>query len=278
MRRHSSRHGLPLALALSAVLIVAVPAFGAVRATAPNDPAPATPGAPPVRISTPEGATAARPYSVDLYRPGLFVTQANFVQCVGASMQMMLNIVGPGVDTTAVTQLRLFTLARSFRGTATTESQGADPLRPRRGASAQGWAQGLTVLGAGPYRVVALPTLDAALSAAAHAIVTTGQPVGLLVWQGQHAWVMNGFVATGDPARDPSARVTGVRVLDPLYPYGSGSWGPTPAPDSLLSIPRLSRTFVPYRPHGHNVAWRNRYVLVLPYWRTAAMARTAKAT
>lgn len=202
---------------------------------------------------------AAASFRIELYERGDFVSQTNLVQCVGASMQMMLNIVGPANDRTAATQRRLWELARSMH----------DPSIAggfvRKGASARGWALGLTELGAGPYRVVALPTLKEALSAAARAMTRTQKPVGLLVWQGRHAWVMSGFEATADPTRDPEATVTAVRVLDPLYPRAGGSWGPTPAPNARLTTARLGRAFVPWRPNSRNAAMRNRFVLVLPY-------------
>jgi hypothetical protein len=174
-------------------------------------------------------------------------------------MQMMLNMIGPENDRTPATQRRLWELARSLH----------DPSISggfvRRGASAQGWARGLTQLGAGPYRVVALSTLDEALAVAARAMTRTHEPVGLLVWQGRHAWVMSGFEASADPTGDPTARVTAVRVLDPLYPRPGGAWGPTPAPNARLTIGRLGRVFVPWRPNSRNASMRNRFVLVLPY-------------
>ncbi len=119
--------------------------------------------------------------------------------------------------------------------------------------------------GAGPYGVRSAATIDEALALAASAMASTGRPVGLLMWQGAHAWVMSGFEATADPAVDPAARVTAVRVLDPLYPRIVGApWGPGPAPDARLSVAQLGRAFVPYRPHSRSVQLRNRFVLVLP--------------
>ncbi len=34
-------------------------------------------------------------------------------------------------------------------------------------------------------------------------------------------------------------------VLDPLYPYGSSVWGPSPTPGQALTIAALGRQFVP---------------------------------
>ncbi len=214
---------------------------------------------PSAAVGSTAAPAASRPVRIDLYQPGDFVSQTNLVQCVGASMQMMLNMIRGTPDRTAATQIRLFNLARSLRDPTVTSNPSW------RGASAQGWAAGLTAAGAGPYVVESAATLQEALALAALAIARTGRPVGLLVWQGAHAWVLNGFEATGDPATDSSARVTAVRVLDPLYPRPVGSpWGPGPAPDALLSVAQLGRIFVPYRPYSRSTELRNRFVIVLP--------------
>ena len=149
-----------------------------------------------VVAGVPAGASAGtRPgYTLDLGRRVDFVAQTNNVQCVGASTQMMLNMIRPGVDRTAATQLRLQKVARAWSGPR-------PDGRIRKGAGVMGWAAGLTLAGAGPYRVVGLPTIDEALLVAARAMQATGRPVGLLMWHGRHAWVMSGFTATRDPVR-----------------------------------------------------------------------------
>jgi hypothetical protein len=204
-------------------------------------------------------ATAApRPYTLDLGARRDFVAQTNNVQCVGASMQMMLNMLAPGTDRSATTQLRLQKIARAW-----------SPARPdgrkRMGASVVGWAAGLTLAGAGPYRVVGLPTLQDALLVAARAMKTTGRPVGLLVWRGRHAWVMSGFRATADPFAK-GARVTAAIVEDPLYPHGSKVWGPSPAPGEALTVRDVGRQFVRRGSSSWGTpALAGMYVLVLPY-------------
>jgi hypothetical protein len=204
------------------------------------------------------GATAAapKPFVMDLGRRADFVAQTNNVQCVGASMQMMLNMVRPGVDRTAKTQRTLQNIARAW-----------SPARPdgreRRGASVVGWAAGLTVLGAGPYQVAGFATIEEAALNAAKAIRATGRPVGLLVWRGRHAWVMSGFTATGDPLITGN-RVTSVMVEDPLYPAVSRAWGRAPAPGSSLTLSDLGRQFVP-RMSSWWGSFGGEYVVVLPY-------------
>jgi hypothetical protein len=205
----------------------------------------------------PQPAQAAQAYELDLYRPGDFVSQTNLVQCVGASMQMMINLVSARDDRSAATQHRLWLLAREL-------GPPRPPDRPPRpGASVQGWAAGLNQLGQGPYKVVGYPSLADALDAAARALRRTGRPVGLLVWGGRHAWVMSGFRATADPAVTDDFHVTHAIVLDPLYPLHSTTWGRSPAPDSSLTPARLGHYFVPRR-RGWSGVLAGTWVIVQP--------------
>jgi hypothetical protein len=202
-------------------------------------------------------AAGSRPYRLDLGSRSDFVAQTNLVQCVGASMQMMINMMRAEPDRTAATQLRYQQLARRTSG---------PPIggRERRGASIWGWSAGLTELGAGPYRVVGASTIDEAVLIAAQAMRLTRRPVGLLMWRGRHAWVMSGFRATADPLM-PKARVTSVIVEDPLYPRDSRTWGPSPAPGSQLTIGQLSRQFVPRRQSTRSPHLSRKYVVLIPY-------------
>ena len=229
---------------------------------------------PAFALSTPATSTRAADsasvaFGVDLARRSDFVAQANFVQCIGASMQMMLNIIDVHDDRSAKTQRRLHSLARELSGTTRDGFE-------RKGASVRGWTAGLNQLEAGPYRLVGASSLDEALRMAATSIRETGKPVGLLVWAGRHAWVMSGFRSTADPRRTSNFRVTAAIVLDPLYPHGSARWGPSPKPREAISVARLGRQFVPRRrgtwagaptgPAGATMsALAGKYVIVMPY-------------
>ena len=212
-------------------------------------------------VAPASASAAAKPYKLDLGTRSDYVGQTNLVQCVGASMQMMLNMIEPGVDRSAKTQLRLQKLARKW-----------SPPRLdggiRKGASVIGWATGLSLQGAGPYKVVGVDSLDEAMLVAARAMRRTGRPVGLLVWRGRHAWVMSGFHATGDPLLAGS-RVTEALIEDPLHPYGgSSTWGRSPSPGEALTVKEVGRQFVRRR-SGFSI-WSTpdlggKYVLVLPY-------------
>jgi hypothetical protein len=230
--------------------------------------------APALSVGAPASPTraadsASTAFRLDLAQRSDFVAQANFVQCVGASMQMMLNIIEAENDGSARTQLRLQNLARDLSGPSRTGNQ-------RKGASVRGWTAGLNQLEAGPYRLVGASSLEEALRLAATSIRQTGKPVGLLVWAGRHAWVMSGFQATADPRRTSDFKVTKAIVLDPLYPYGSGRWGPSPEPREAITPATLGRQFVPRRqgtwagalpgPAGATMAaLAGKYVIVMPY-------------
>ena len=223
-----------------------------------------------VLVLLPTAAVAAdSSFRMDVAGKGDYVAQANFVQCVGASMQMMLNMIEPKNDRSAKTQLKLQKLARTLSGPSRDG-------RTRQGASVRGWTAGLNTLGAGPYQLLGTDTLDEALRVAARAIRETGRPVGLLVWRGRHAWVMSGFTATADPRLTDDFKVTGAVILDPLYPHGSKVWGPSPKPRETLTPKEVGRQFVPRRqgnwPMGTSASpWSilstlgGKYVLVLPY-------------
>jgi hypothetical protein len=250
-----SRRRAPIRAALLLGLGLALPPLPAAAAE-PRAEAPASRAAEP-----------ARPFAMSLHRANDLVPQTDFVQCVGASMQTMLNVMARGADRSAMTQLRLQRLARKWSGPR-------PDGRIRHGASVRGWADGLTLLGVGPYKLVGERTLDDALRTAAIAIRETGKPVGLLMWRGRHAWVMTGFRATGDPLRTDAFRVTAVNVFDPLYPHGSGVWGPSPRPGALIGPAALGRQFLPRRSNARSALFaglnpltelRGKYVLVLPY-------------
>ena len=153
---------------------------------------------------------------MNLYRKGDFVAQYTFEWCVGANLQMALNLATDEAHRTRADQERLWEMARDRSSS------------PFGGANPTGWTAVLNELGIGPYQLVSIPTLDEALTTAAKAIRATKRPVGLVMWHGRHAWVMSGFEATADPRHADEFDVTGINVLDPLYPHGSSRWGKSP--------------------------------------------------
>jgi hypothetical protein len=165
---------------------------------------------------------------------------------------MMRNLTDAKVTRARTTQQRYWELARDHSSS------------PFGGANPRGWTAALNELGHGPYELVSVPEYDEALRVAARAMRDTGRPVGLVMWRGRHAWVMSGFASKGDPARDDAFRVTGVRVLDPLYPHGNRVWGASPKPNTLLSPARLAKQFVRRDSRRVNLGVPPGYLLILP--------------
>ena len=91
----------------------------------------------------------------------------------------------------------------------------------------------------------------------------TNKPVGMLVWKGRHAWVMNGFSATADPATTSNFTVTAVDVTGPLYPRAMNSSGYDLAPDTSLTPAQLSKYFLTYSDTVVKT-WNGGYVLIMP--------------
>ena len=178
------------------------------------------PDADPRTNGTPE----PKPYAINLATTADFVPQYTFEWCVGASIMMTRSILTDSRNESRASQRRLWELARDL-------TVGS----PYGGANPAGWAAALDELGLGPYRLVSLPTFDAAVDRAALALAETRRPVGLVMWAGRHAWVMTGFKATADPrkrrGRTGHARARDGPALPARFPVGS-----SPAPNRLITL------------------------------------------
>lgn len=220
------------------------------------DNVPAPPPSPtPTPTSIPTPPPVPQPFALNLHQEGDYVPQYTFEWCVAASIQMMHNLIDDtGTDTWAdsVQQGELWEMARAR---SSNSFNGANPL---------GWAQVLNEVGMGPYTVVSIADYQEALRTAARAISETDRPVGLVLWRGRHVSVMSGFESVGDPGQFPEFSVTGIRVQDPLYPYGGDPWGPSPAPNSLLTPEQLATQFVVREPRRWSSNLPTGYMLVLP--------------
>ena len=215
----------PPAARLAAALLLALAILPAPQALAAS---PVATG-PARRPAPPNPRAPARPFSINLARDGDYVRQSNFVQCVGASVQMMLNIMEPGADRTRRTQRRLQVHGPRDERPAAGRPHPPGRRRVRLGGRAQHERRR-------PLRRRRRGhAASEAMRIAARAIVKHKRPVGLLVWQGRHAWVMSGFEATGDPRRG-DFRVTKAYILDPLHPHGSAQWGPSPDPGTAIRV------------------------------------------
>ncbi|MGR0161537.1 hypothetical protein [Paenarthrobacter nitroguajacolicus] len=240
----ASQSALPTAADLEAV-----PSTSAIQTPVSPQPAPPLAAPPPAPPAVPQA------FALNLYQDGDFVPQYTFDWCVAASIQMAHNLIDDtrgGIWASSTQQSELWEMAR------------ARSSNSFNGANPRGWAQVLTEVGMGPYAVVSVATYEDTLQTAARAIAETGRPVGLVMWSGRHAWVMSGFESMGDPAQFPEFQVTGIRVLDPLFPHGSGQWGPSPEPNSLLTPEQLAVQFVVREPRRWSADLPTGYLLVLP--------------
>ncbi len=230
-----------------------LPTASPVAREAPDSPgATGTPWPSATRAPEPAATTDAGPYALDLAQVADFVPQYTFEWCVGASVQMARSIITGDRDESRTSQRQLWEKARDL-------TVGS----PYGGANPAGWAAALNDLGLGPYRLVSLPAFDTAVRQAARALSDTGRPVGLVMWAGRHAWVMTGFKSTADLRTDQDARVTHVRVMDPLYPHGS-RWGPSPAPNRLIRLETLASQFVKRDRPDYDFGVDPGWLLVLP--------------
>lgn len=190
----------------------------------------------------------------NVYTPGSFSSQINNYSCVGASVQMMLNLIYERSDQSADRQRTYWRYAQRHSRYPVTDN-GADPA---------GWVRALENWGAGDYRVGRGTTMQQALWGAAIRMRRTGKPVGLLVAAGRHAWVMTGFQATADPARTWDFKVTAVQAMGSLWPYGTiNGRAYDPGPKTWISVSDLKVKFTPYR-MPYSDAWNGRWITVIP--------------
>jgi hypothetical protein len=244
------------ALTLSLAMVVSF-GVGAAAAASPA-PRPVAPGAPittPTPTPTPTPIPAPWTGAINVYRAGAFVTQKNAYWCVGASSQMMLNIINRTSDASYATQAGLIAYARAHE-IEPSSKPGSDP---------RGWANALTHARAGTYTDNSFTSMDAALAYAAKRIRLTGKPVGLTVGFGSHAWVMTGFVANRDPLVSSNYTVSAVYVSGPLYPMQVAKLGYFDLkPNSRLSRAQMTQVFLPYRETQGLRGWLGKWVIVAP--------------
>jgi len=198
---------------------------------------------------TPPSASAGSGFKKDLYFSGGYERQVDSRTCVAASTAMMLNFIARrDLD---LNQLYILRWAQPRDALSDSRQRGTDPL---------GWARALTYFdtragkGAFVYAWEAYSSEYGALKRAAKQLVVTNKPVGLLVQNGQHAVVMTGFEASGDP-RKGDFKLTHVWVSDP---YGSRHVRYTASGSPLNKYLELDAST------SYDEAWYGKYVTVVP--------------
>ena len=230
-------------------------------------PAPVVPSAAPSAVAAASQAPAPAasaaphgPYTVNLYRPGVFVHQVNKEACVAAAVQNILNVIRSveerrRPDVTARTQRALY--ARIVALTTHDDSHNG-------GTGPGGWADLLTQEGY-PYELRVFATRNQAVAAAARALRETSRPVGILAWQGVHSWVMTGFTSTADPLSGQPFAVTTAYVLDPWYPWVSTRWPRSEAPNAPRDAKDLAANILPWKLGSGPYPGRDgKFLVVLP--------------
>jgi hypothetical protein len=190
--------------------------------------------------------------TLDFYRPSAFASQATTTWCVAASSQMMLNMILGQSDSSSTSQSTYIAYGQANDGASYT--QGTDPT---------GWVAILNRYGGASYSTQRFTDSTSALKKAATRMRLTNKPVGMLVWKGRHAWVLNGFAATADPATTSNFTITAVFVTGPLYPRAVDSSGYDLAPDTQLTPAQLSKYFLTYYDTVVK-SWNGGYVLIVP--------------
>jgi hypothetical protein len=186
---------------------------------------------------------------MSLYRASAWSKQATNTWCIGASTQMMLNLVTGASDHAAASQ-----------GTYMSYAFSHSLYVARIGAEGDGWANAVTAYGAGFYSIVAYTSFDAAIKAAATRMRVTGKPVGLIVMEGHHAWVMAGFTSTGgDPAVSQAFTVTSLTIMASYY----GSISYDPPPGYVASIGYMRTKLTPYTDDFPTI-WDRGFVIIQP--------------
>jgi len=248
-----------------------LPGGGAAQgpASEPEPPGPAAPTAAPSSVpsavvtplpSSGPTATPAGPFTLNLYRDGVFVHQVDDQTCVAAAAQNMLNVIrlgedGRPPDTTTATQRALYDRIVELTTWEDSHNGGTGP---------GGWAALLTEEGY-PYEVRTYESRLAALRGAAAALRATGRPVGVIAWQGIHSWVMTGFTATADPATTGRFTVSEAYVLDPWYPWVSTRWPRSEAPDEPRDGKDLMANILAWNlPSGPYAGRDGMFVLIVP--------------
>ena len=231
-------------IALAAALVVGP--LASVALGADPDPTPT-----PTPTATPSPTTVA--YRLNLLRSGDFIRQYTRYQCVGASLQIMRNMIWSSNNRGPTLQKKLWRIARSN-----------SLYKADGGADAFGWTTATALSGHGRYVLVAAPTMAKAVAAAAKGMAATHRPAGLMVWRGTHAWVMTGFEATGDPNETDAFRVLTIRMADPLWPVYHVAAHRVYRPGMRLYMGTLKKNFTPYHDGRRDDRVEGQFVAIVP--------------
>ena len=207
------------------------------------------------------GVDAATAYSQTIYRSSAFSTQATDYYCVAAVVQNIRNLATGQSRTGRTQQDEMYAFGRDHNR-YNYNARGIDP-------------QGLEAMleqyvSGSDWKQVTKGSLTKVLRVAARRMRATNLPAVLFVGGGKHAWTMNGYTATGNPASSDTFRVTHVRFSGPLYPrqIALHGWFDL-APNTRKSVESLAHAYFPYHEptafgDHRSTPWNGYYVAVVP--------------
>jgi hypothetical protein len=200
-------------------------------------------------IGTAPRASAASGYVKGLWFAGAYERQVDSRTCVAASTATMMNILAR--RDLNLNQFEILRYAQRRDALNDAVQRGSDPL---------GWSRAAThyaeLIGhPTTYRWEAYATEGAALRRAATQLARTGKAVGLLVRQGSHAVVMDGFTSSRSPLTSAPWQLYGISYSDPLgtvHTYVSAASSPLDRYLQMDATPEYDR------------AWYGKYIVIVP--------------
>ncbi len=210
------------------------------------DPTPTGDPTPPPE-PTPSPSPGPVIFSVLNYRSTAVIRQYTNYWCVPAATQTMWNLISGTSNGTYARQKSLYgSIHRHNRY-----------RYPTKGNDIAGWAWALRNYTLRPYQWRSYVTRSTALAAIAATIDRTGDPVGITVNHGSHAWIVLGYKSQ-PLASDPTRRtILGYYVSGPMGPGSKDPWK-----YRYLSVAALNKVYTKYHESTRRVIWEGRYVFV----------------
>jgi hypothetical protein len=191
---------------------------------------------------------------INLYRTGVFTTQASWLYCTAADVQIARNMAEGTEDHRASAQTTYFDWMRTKNRYDLPLSAGVDPA---------GWTAGMRHFVDDRYRLVSTNSFGLSLQLAVQRMRLTNLPVALAVAHGDHGWILNGFTATADPARTSDFEITSVSVTGPLWGLQSKG-GYDMKPNTKLTLDQLRTYFTRWHYDPLPMIWDGTFVSIQP--------------